>query len=106
MIGIRSRTSSILAPVLRSELSPTACGSAGTGWQDWDLVFAQPNGRPLDKHFDYEALCALLRDAGVRQVRLHDDRHAATTLLLTAGAQPRSHGVARPQSDAYDDGYL
>jgi hypothetical protein len=48
----------------------------------------------------------LLRDAGVRQVRLHDDRHAATTLLLTAGVQPRSHGVARPQSDAYDDGYL
>ena len=61
--------------MLRSEPSPTACGSAGTGWQDWDLVFAEPNGRPLDEHFDYEAWCPLLRDAGVRQVRLHDDRH-------------------------------
>ena len=63
MIRIRLRTSSVLAPVLRSEPSPTACGSAGTQLQ---------------------GVVPLLRDAGVRQVRLDDDRHAATTLLLTA----------------------
>jgi integrase len=33
---------------------------AGTDWQDFDLVFAQPNGRPLDKHSDYEAWTRLL----------------------------------------------
>src|SRR3954454_1940432 len=44
--------------------------AAGTDWDDWDLVFAQPNGRPLDKHSDYEAWIRLLNRAGVRHIRL------------------------------------
>jgi integrase len=80
---------------------------AGTEWQDWDLVFAQINGRPVDKHSDYEAWCALLRDAGVRHIRLHDGRHTAATLLLTAGVHPRvvmellGHSQMRTTTDIY-----
>jgi len=80
---------------------------AGTDWQDWDLVFAQPNGRPLDKHSDYETWIRLLNRAGVRHIRLHDGRHTAATLLLTAGVHPRvvmellGHSQMRTTTDIY-----
>ena len=41
---------------------------AGSEWQDEDLVFAQPNGRPIDKKVDYKNWRNLLREAGVRHV--------------------------------------
>lgn len=80
---------------------------AGSDWQDFDLVFAQPNGRPLDKHSDYEAWTQLLADAGVRHIRLHDGRHTAATLLLSAGVHPRvvmellGHSQMRTTTDIY-----
>jgi integrase len=80
---------------------------AGSDWQEWDLVFAQPNGRPLDKHSDYEAWGQLLKAAGVRHIRLHDGRHTAATLLLTAGVHPRvvmellGHSQMRTTTDIY-----
>jgi integrase len=80
---------------------------AGTDWDDWDLVFAQPNGRPLDKHSDYEAWIRLLNRAKVRHIRLHDGRHTAATLLLTAGVHPRvvmellGHSQMRTTTDIY-----
>ncbi len=80
---------------------------AGTEWDDWDLVFAQPNGRPLDKHSDYEAWIKLLDRAGVRHIRLHDGRHTAATLLLSAGVHPRvvmellGHSQMRTTTDIY-----
>lgn len=80
---------------------------AGTDWEDWDIVFAQPNGRPLDKHSDYEAWVKLLQRAGVRHIRLHDGRHTAATLLLTAGVHPRvvmellGHSQMRTTTDIY-----
>jgi integrase len=80
---------------------------AGSEWADWELVFAQPNGRPLDKHSDYEAWTQLLDDAGVRRIRLHDGRHTAATLLLAAGVHPRvvmellGHSQMRTTMDIY-----
>jgi integrase len=81
---------------------------AGSEWDDsWELVFAQPNGRPIDKHSDYEAWTQLLKDAGVRHIRLHDGRHTAATLLLTAGIHPRvvmellGHSQMRTTMDVY-----
>src|SRR4051794_35425101 len=50
---------------------------AGSEWHDEDLVFAQPNGRPIDKKTDYDEWTRLLQLAGVRHVRLHDGRHTA-----------------------------
>ncbi|MBB3676227.1 site-specific integrase [Modestobacter versicolor] len=62
---------------------------AGSEWQDEDLVFAQPNGRPIDKKTDHDDWTRLLHKAGVRHVRLHDGRHTAATLPLSENVHPR-----------------
>lgn len=80
---------------------------AGSRWEDGDLIFAQPNGRPVDKHTDWEAWRALLADAGVRTVRLHDARHSAATTLLELGIPVRvvadmlGHSQTRVTQDTY-----
>ena len=63
---------------------------AGSEWHDADLVFAQANGRPIDKKTDHDDCTRLLQQAGVRHVRLHDGRHTAATLLLSENAHPRA----------------
>jgi integrase len=56
---------------------------AGSEWRDHGLVFAQPNGNPIEPRSDYRALITLLATAGVPKARLHDARHIAATLLLS-----------------------
>lgn len=81
--------------------------AAGSLWEEHELVFAQVNGRPLDKRSDWEAWKALLMRAGVREVRLHDGRHTAATLLLSEGVHPRvvmellGHSQMRTTTDTY-----
>jgi integrase len=81
--------------------------AAGSLWEEHDLVFAQVNGRPLDKRSDWEAWKALLKRAAVREVRLHDGRHTAATLLLSEGVHPRvvmellGHAQMRTTTDTY-----
>jgi hypothetical protein len=56
--------------------------AAGAAWEDWDLVWCQPNGRPADPHVDWEEWKALLKEAGItKDARLHDARHTCGTLL-------------------------
>jgi integrase len=80
---------------------------AADDWQDEDLLFAQPNGRPIYKKADYDAWRTLLKSAGVRHVRLHDGRHTAATLLLSEGVHPRvvmellGHAQMRTAMDMY-----
>lgn len=81
--------------------------AAGPGWHDHDLVFAQADGRPIDRHSDYDAWTRLLQSAGVAHVRLHDARHTAATLLLVMGVHPRvvmellGHSQMRTTMDIY-----
>ena len=81
--------------------------AAGALWQDHGLVFAQVSGRPLERKSDWRAWKALLTAAGVRDVRLHDGRHTAATLLLSAGVHPRvvmdllGHSQMRTTTDTY-----
>ncbi|MCP2257966.1 Phage integrase, N-terminal SAM-like domain [Streptoalloteichus tenebrarius] len=63
--------------------------AAGSDWEDWDLVFCQPNGRPIDPKDDWEEWGHLLEEAGVRYVRVHDGRHTAGTLLVEQGVHMR-----------------
>ena len=63
--------------------------TAGSEWRDLDLVFAQPNGSPIDPSADHRAWKSLLASVGVRPARLHDARHTAATLLLQQGIPAR-----------------
>jgi len=62
---------------------------AGSAWHDLGLVFAQPNGLPVDPRADWGEWKTLLREACVRDARLHDARHTAATLLLQQGVPAR-----------------
>jgi len=63
--------------------------TAGLAWQDGNFVWCQPNGRPIGNHADWDEWRTLLRAAGIRQVRVHDARHTAATLLLAQGVDQR-----------------
>ncbi|QBI53487.1 tyrosine-type recombinase/integrase [Streptomonospora litoralis] len=53
------------------------------------LVFAQPNGRPLNHREDYEQWQQILRDLDLDEYRVHDMRHRAATALLEEGEDVR-----------------
>jgi integrase len=51
-------------------------------WHDEGWVFAKPDGRPLNPNTDYHEWKELLKEAGLRNARLHDAWHTAATVLL------------------------
>lgn len=59
--------------------------AAANVWEDHDLVFAQPNGRPIDPRRDWEEWQDILKAAGLEPKRVHDGRHTAGTLLTENG---------------------
>lgn len=59
-------------------------------WQDGGWVFATPMGRPINPNTDYREWKSLLRQARVRDARLHDARHTAATVLLLLGVPERT----------------
>ncbi|MGH3738598.1 MAG: tyrosine-type recombinase/integrase [Micromonosporaceae bacterium] len=63
---------------------------AGQLWQDGDWVFATPTGEAINPRTDYSHWKRLLREAGVRDGRLHDARHTAATVLLLLGVPERA----------------
>ncbi len=66
------------------------CDAAGGEWvNEHDLIFVQPNGRPLDPCADHRAWQDLLSQAGARAARLHDARHTMASLPLAQGVHPR-----------------
>ncbi len=63
---------------------------AGPAWQDYDLVFCRPDGRPLHApNFGRQYLEPLLRRAGLPRLRPHDLRHACASLLLAQNVHPK-----------------
>jgi integrase len=62
---------------------------AGNSWTDHDLVFATRHGGPVAHTEDWRAWKAILRQAKVRDVRVHDARHTAATLLIEQGVHIR-----------------
>lgn len=60
--------------------------AAGELWEESDLVFAQPNGRPVDPRRDWQEWQDILDASGVAAKRVHDGRHTAGTLLTENGA--------------------
>jgi integrase len=64
--------------------------TAGELWQDSQLVFTSPLGKPLSgTDLLRRQFYPLLERAGIRRVRFHDLRHSTATLLLSLGIHPK-----------------
>jgi integrase len=64
--------------------------AAGADWCDEGWLFATKTGRGTSTRVDYDEWKELLRDAKVRDARLHDARHTAATVLLILGVPERA----------------
>jgi integrase len=58
-------------------------------WQENDLVFPGPDGRPRDMSYLSFTFHRGLRAAGLQPLRIHDLRHTAATHLLTKHVHPK-----------------
>ncbi|ROR43494.1 tyrosine-type recombinase/integrase [Kitasatospora cineracea] len=58
-------------------------------WVEKGYVFTDETGHPLNPSTDYHHWKRLLREAGIRDGRLHDARHTASTVLLLLGVPER-----------------
>jgi integrase len=64
--------------------------TASTAWLDQDLVFCNPQGKPLHAgNLLHRSFHPLLTRAGIPRIRFHDLRHSTATLLLTLGVRVR-----------------
>ena len=64
--------------------------AAGGDWQEQGLVFTTRIGTPVEGRNIHTAYKAILKASGLPNVRLHDLRHTAATLLLSQGVSPRT----------------
>lgn len=81
-----------LVPILKAHRTRQKAErlAAANVWEDHDLVFSQPNGRPIDARRDWDDWKAILAAAKVRDARVHDGRHTAATLLIEQGVHVRT----------------
>jgi integrase len=92
----KSRRSVVIAPFALEALKQhrihqlEAKLKAGALWQDHDYVFCTSIGTHLNPSKDVlDQLKTLLKQAGLPDIRFHDLRHSAATLLLTEGVHPK-----------------
>jgi integrase len=92
----KSRRSVVIAPFALEALKKhrehqlEAKIKAGPLWQDHDYVFCTSIGTHLNPTRDMlDQLKALLKKAGLPEIRFHDLRHSAATLLLSVGVHPK-----------------
>ena len=63
--------------------------AAGPRWRESDLVFTTSTGTPIDSRNVTRRFQAALERAGLPQLRFHDLRHTAASLMLAQGIAPR-----------------
>jgi len=92
-----SRRTVVLPTPLIDELKAHRAAQARTRLEaglDWDathdMVFATKTGGLIDPCRDREVWLGILKEAGLRHVRVHDSRHTAVTLLLLQGVDIRT----------------
>ncbi len=59
--------------------------AAGDEWQDNDIIFPSSIGTPFIRDNLRKRFKRLLKDAGLPEIRFHDLRHTAATLMLNNG---------------------
>jgi integrase len=81
----------------------------GKSLEESDLVFAHPDGTPLDPGTVSKTFSKVLVKAGLPHLRFHDLRHTHATLMLRAGIHPKivqerlGHGSIAVTLDTYSD---
>jgi integrase len=61
--------------------------TAGTTWEEHDLIFCTAQGRLIEPRNINRMFTALLHKANLRPIRLHDLRHSCATLLFAQGVE-------------------
>ena len=64
--------------------------AAGSHWREQGLVFPSTVGTPLEPHSLHEDFKRMLSRAGLPDMRFHDLRHSAASLMLAQGIPLRS----------------
>ena len=91
----KSRRSIALAPLVVELLKQhrvrqlEAKLQAGPVWQERDLVFCTSLGTPLNPSKVVDRFKTLLKRAELPEIRFHDLRHSAATILLSMGTHPK-----------------
>jgi integrase len=62
---------------------------AGERWQEHGMIFTSQTGTCLDHRNVYREFKEILRKAGLSDIRFHDLRHTAATLMLQEGIHPK-----------------
>jgi integrase len=62
--------------------------AAGKKWSELDLIFTNSLGGPIDPRNLLREFKQLLHDAGLPDIRFHDLRHTAASLMLNNGIPP------------------
>lgn len=68
--------------VLHQAEQEVARQMAGGTWNDFDYVFTNNQGGPLDESNFYKKYAGFLKDNGLRYIRIHDIRHNFATILI------------------------
>jgi len=63
--------------------------SQGPAYKNMDLIFASAAGEPLNEREVVRHFKAVLKTAGLPDIRLYDLRHTCASLLLAAGENPK-----------------
>jgi integrase len=62
---------------------------AGSNWHENDLIFPSSIGTPSEPRNIYRRFKMALKNAGLPDLRFHDLRHTAATLMLQQGIHPK-----------------
>ena len=62
---------------------------AGPVWEESNFVFCNGHGGFLEPSQLHMMFRSLLEDAGLPQIRFHDLRHSAATIMLSMGVHPK-----------------
>ena len=86
-IGLPQQLASLLAQHREAQYAERL--HAGSTWHEGGWIFTTETGGPINPRTDWTHWKELLKEAGIRDSRLHDARHTAATVLLLLGvSQP------------------
>lgn len=63
--------------------------AASSFWKENDMIFPSTTGTPMDPSNLYHNFKRLLKEAELPDIRFHDLRHTAATLMLQQGTHPK-----------------